>query len=88
MECNRKLNYRHHVGRLAPRCLAFGFEKNAFRELNEEDVVNKWFLVGDPDKADFTKYLAGKYGRKTENFMPACLKEARKVQLGFQVLFD
>ena len=35
-----------------------------------------------------TMFSNGKYGRKTQNFMRISLKEARKVQLGFQVLFD
>jgi hypothetical protein len=36
----------------------------------------------------FFEVLAGKYGRKTENFVPTSLEEARTVQLEFQVLFD
>jgi hypothetical protein len=72
-----------HVDRLPPRCLAFGIELNSFRTIDEEDVVSYWFLVGDHDIADFSKYLAGKYGRQVGTFMPTSLEEARKIQVEF-----
>jgi hypothetical protein len=49
-----------HVERLPPRCLAFGFEINLFRKLDEQDVVSKWFLVGGDEIIDFSKYLSDK----------------------------
>ena len=40
-----------------PICLAFGIELNSFQTIDEEDVVSYWFLVGDHDLEDFSKYL-------------------------------
>ncbi len=50
-----------HVERLPPRYLAFAFEMNSFRNLDEGGVVSYWFLVRDDDRLDFSNYVAGKY---------------------------
>lgn len=72
-----------HVDRLPPRCLAFGIELHFFQTIDEEDVVSYWFLVGDQDIPDFSKYLAGKYGRQVETFLPTSIQEAREIQVEF-----
>jgi hypothetical protein len=72
------------IRRDLPICLAFGFELNSFQTIDEEDVISYWFLVGDHDSEDFSKYLLASMVVKLRTSCQLAWKKPEQSNWSFQ----